>query len=201
MPKLLFARPPQDAIEAGQVRKLAASRHAPGDWIRRAEMIVHSWAGWKTTRIAAELRCHAQTVRERLLRFNAEGIDGLGDRPGAGRKPRLTEDERGTIIAVARSTPPGRPVTVGDRLVAEDLDGDAHWTLDALTAAVQAAGVAVERSQVRRILLREGVRWRHTRSWTTSPDPDFAPKGRRSSRSTPARPRARRSSTSTSSAR
>jgi transposase len=164
-------------------------------------MIVRSWAGWKTTRIAAELRCHAQTVRERLLRFNAEGIDGLGDRPGAGRKPRLTEDERGTIIAVARSTPPGRPVTVGDRLVAEDLDGDAHWTLDALTAAVQAAGVAVERSQVRRILLREGVRWRHTRSWTTSPDPDFAPKGRRSSRSTPTRPRARRSSTSTNWAR
>jgi transposase len=201
MPKLLFARPPQDATEEGQVRKLAASRHAPGDWIRRAQMIAWSWAGWKTTRIAAALRCHPQTVRERLIRFNAEGIDGLGDRPGAGRKPRLTEDERGTIIAVARSTPPGRPVTVGDRLEAEDLDGDAHWTLDALTAAVRAAGVRVARSQVRRILLREGVRWRHTRSWTTSPDPEFAPKGRRSSRSTPARPRARRSSTWTSSAR
>jgi hypothetical protein len=64
-----------------------------------------------------------------------------------------------------------------------------------------AEGVVVARSQVRRILLREGVRWRHTRSWTTSPDPEFAPKGRRSSRSTPARPRARRSSTSTSSGR
>lgn len=201
MPKLLFARPPQDTLEAGQVRKLAASRHAPGDWIRRAQMVAWSWAGWKTTRIAAALRCHPQTVRERLVRFNAEGVDGLGDRPGAGRKPRLTETERGVIIALARSTPPGRPVTVGDRLAAADLDGDAHWTLEALTEAVRAAGVRVARSQVRRILLREGVRWRHTRSWTTSPDPEFAPKGRRSSRSTPAPPRARRSSTSTSSAR
>ena len=201
MPKLLAARLARNEVEERQVRKLAGSRHAPGDWIQRARMVVLSWDGLRVPAIAAELRCHPQTVRERLLRFTAEGVDGLGDRPGAGRKPRLTEAERSTIIALAQSTPPGRPVTVGDRLEAEDLDGDAHWTLDALTAAVRAAGVRVARSQVRRILLKEGVRWRHTRSWTTSPDPEFAPKGRRSSRSTPPRPRARRSSTSTNSAR
>jgi hypothetical protein len=34
----------------------------------------------------------------------------------------------------------------------------------------------VGRSQVRRILLAERVRWRRTRSWATSTDPDFAPK-------------------------
>ena len=201
MPKLLVARPPGDELEERQVRKLAGSRHAPGDWIQRARMVVLSWTGLRVPAIAAELRCHPQTVRERLVRFNAAGLDGLGDRPGAGRKPRLTEAERGTIIAVARSTPPGRPVIQGDLLVAEEVDGDAHWTLDALAAAVRAAGVRVARSQVRRILLKEGVRWRHTRSWTTSPDPEFAPKGRRSSRSAPTRPRARRSSTSTSSGR
>jgi transposase len=201
MPRLLAARPPRDALEAGQVRKLAGSRHAPGDWILRARMVALSWAGLRVPAIAAELRCHPQTVRERLARFNTDGLDGLGDRPGVGRTPRLTEAERGVLIAVARSTPPGRPVIQGDRLLAEDRDGDAHWTLDALTAAVRAEGVVVGRSQVRRLLLREGVRWRRTRSWTTSPDPAFAPNGRRSLRSTPARPRARRSSTSTSSAR
>jgi transposase len=198
---VLVARPPRDEREERQVRKLAGSRHAPGDWIQRARMVALSWAGWRVPAIAAELRCHPQTVRERLVRFNTEGLDGLGDRPGPGRKPRLTEAERGVVMALARSTPPGRPVTVGDRLVAEDLDGDSHWTLDALTEAVRAAGVVVGRSQVRRILLREGVPWRGVRTWTTSPDPEFAPKGRRSSRSTPPRPRARRSSTSTSSAR
>jgi hypothetical protein len=65
MPKLLFARPPRDATDEAQVRRLAASRHAPGDWIRRAQMVERSWAGWKTTRIAAALRCHLQKVRER----------------------------------------------------------------------------------------------------------------------------------------
>ena len=35
MPKLLFARPPQDATdEERQIRKLAGARHAPADWIR-----------------------------------------------------------------------------------------------------------------------------------------------------------------------
>ncbi|HVC80833.1 MAG TPA: hypothetical protein VNL35_10095 [Chloroflexota bacterium] len=45
MPKLLFARPPADATENRQVRRLASSRHAPGDWILRARMIARSWAG------------------------------------------------------------------------------------------------------------------------------------------------------------
>src|SRR5689334_7699146 len=84
------------------------SRHAPGDWIMRAKMIMASWDGERTSAIAAQLGCHMQTVRERLARFNAEGIDGLGDLPGAGRKRRITERERGHIIALARSNPPGR---------------------------------------------------------------------------------------------
>src|SRR3954451_20189735 len=101
MPKLLFARPPVDIVEERQVRKVAGSRHAPGDWILRARMIARSWDGLRTTAIAAELGCHPQTVRERIARFNVEGLGGLGDRPGSGRKPRLTEAERGAIIALA----------------------------------------------------------------------------------------------------
>src|SRR6478736_3016000 len=101
MPKVLCARAAVDAEEERTIRKLAASRHAPGDWIRRARMVARSWAGLRATAIAAELGCHPQTVRERLARFNAEGLGGLGDRPGAGRKRRLTETERGRILALA----------------------------------------------------------------------------------------------------
>jgi transposase len=193
MPKLLHARPPKDPDEERQVRKLAASRHAPGDWIQRARIIAHSWDGLRTTQIADQLGCHPQTVRERLHRFNAEGIDGLGDRPGPGRPRRLTEHQRGRIIALARSQPPGRLHQGGEGLLAPaQPEAPAHWTLDALAQAAQAEGIRVGRSQVRRILLAERVRWRPTRSWTTSTDPDFAPKGRRSSPSTPPRPRRRR---------
>jgi transposase len=193
VPVLLFARPPVDAAEARTIRKLAGARHAPGDWIARARMIAHSWDGLRTTQIARRLGCHPQTVRERLHRFNAEGVDGLGDRPGPGRPRRLTEHDRGRIIALARAQPPGRLHQGGEGLLPPaQPEAPAHWTLDALAAAAQAEGIQVARSQVRRILLAERVRWRPTRSWTTSTDPDFAPKGPRSSPSTPPRPRRRR---------
>src|SRR5215204_2859839 len=100
MPKLLFARAAADAAEERKVRKLAASRHAPADWILRARMVARSWDGLRTIALAAELGCHAQTVRERLARFNAEGLDGLGDRPEPGRQRRLSEAERSLVLAL-----------------------------------------------------------------------------------------------------
>jgi transposase len=155
-------------------------------------MIARSWDGLHTRAIAAELHCHPQTVRKRLTRFNAEGVDGLGDRPGPGRKPRLTEAERSTLLALARSTPPGRPLQWADgTLAAVDRrpKAPAHWSLDRLVTAAGEKGITLRRSQVRRSLLKEGVPWRGTRSWATSRDPDFGPKGRASSSSTPTRRR------------
>jgi transposase len=165
-------------------------------------MITRSWDGARTSQIAAELHCHPQTVRERIKRFNAEGLDGLGDRPGAGRKPRLTEHERSQLIALVKQPPPGRLRRQADgSLHADQPETAPHWTLDTLAQAAQALGIQVQRSQVRRILLAEGVRWRRSRSWAQSSDPEFAAKGPRSSRSTPTRRPARRSSAPMSSGR
>ena len=185
VPKLLRARAPEDTEEERKIHKLAGSRHAPGDWIFRARVVSLSWQGLRTANIAEELGCHPKTVRKRLHRFNAEGLDGLGDLPGAGRKPRITEDERSRIIALVAKDPPGKLLTEpGGGLQAEDETKTAHWTLDTLAGAARGMGVEVGRSQVRRILLHEGVRWRNTRPWAESADPEFAPKGRGSSNST-----------------
>jgi transposase len=186
--RLLRARRPEDAEEERKVCKLAGSRHAPGDWIFRARIISRSWQGLRNAKIAEELGCHPKTVRKRIHRFNDEGIDGLGDRPRTGRRPRLTQPERSRIIALVAKNPPGKLVTepVGV-LRAEDETKAAYWTLDALAEAAREIGIEVGRSQVRRILLRKGARWRNTRPWAQSPDPEFVPKGRGSSNSTPAR--------------
>jgi len=78
---------------------------------------------------------------------------------------------------LARSDPPGRPQrTAGGELRAVDAHAPAQWTLDTLVEAAQAEGIGVRRSQVRRILLAERVRWRRTRSWAQSTDPEFVPK-------------------------
>src|SRR3954469_9647701 len=113
MPKLLFARPPLDAVEERKVRKLAGARHAPADWIRRAQMIALSWDGLRVPAIAAALGCSPKAVRYRLARFAADGLDGLGDRPGVGRKPRIGQAQRSQLIALVASPPPGRLVRDG----------------------------------------------------------------------------------------
>jgi transposase len=201
VPRLLCARRPEDAEEGRKIRKLASSRHAPGDWIFRARIISRSWQGLRNAEIAEELGCHPKTVRERIHRFNAEGIDGLGDRPRTGRRPRFTELERSKIIALVAKNPPGKLLTEPDGVLrAEDETKAAYWTLDALAEAARETGIEIGRSQVRRILLREGVRWRNTRPWAQSSDPEFVPKGRESSNSTPTRRRTPRWSALTSSA-
>ena len=190
VPKILRARPPHDDGEERKVRKLAGARHAPADWSERARIIALSWDGLGVPAIAGQLGCHPKKVRRWLHRFNAAGIDGLGDRPGAGRRRRITEAERSAVIALARSEPPGRLARDGaGELSAEDEDGPAQWTLDALAQAAREAGIAVGRSQARRILLAEKVRWRRTRSWAAGTDPEFAPKGPASWSSTPPRRR------------
>lgn len=198
MPKHVQARAAQNEQEERQVRKLARSHHAPADWKFHAQMLVESWAGKTPREIADELKCHPKTVRVHLARFNREGISGLGMRSGSGRKPRLTERERSRILALVKQPPPGRLERRADEMVARDEQGSAQWSLDALTEAAHAAGIRVERSQIRRIYLREGMRWRHTHSWGTSDDPDFVPKEPRSSPTTRSHQQGRRPSAPTS---
>lgn len=62
MPRLLFARPPADETEQCKVLKLAGARHAPADWIHRAQIIELSWT-----------------------RMRGQGSGAFRDRPGMSR--------------------------------------------------------------------------------------------------------------------
>lgn len=121
------------------------------------------------------------------------GLQGLDDLGGQGRKRRITEEERSRIIALVKTVPPRRLrwEPVGEPW-AFDESGPPEWTLDSLAVAARAEGITAGRSQVRRILLAEGVRRRRTRPLTRSRDPDFFPQEQGSSASAPARPTVRR---------
>ncbi len=200
MPKILRVRAAQDEKEEKQVRKLAGSRHGPADWILHARMVARNWDGERVETIAQALHCNPQTVRRRLHRFDAQGIEGLGDRPKPGRPRRLTIDDESKLIALVSQAPPGRLVTQRDgTMVARDEQGSAQWSLNALAQAAKEAGIRVKRSQIRTILLREGVRWRQTHSWGTPRDKDFVPKEPRSSATIPSHQWARRPSAPTNS--
>lgn len=204
MPALVFARSAVDGDEQARVRKLAAARHAPADWVLRARIVTLSWSGLTVPQIAEQVGCHPRTVRQRLHRFNTDGVQGLGDREGRGRPRRISEHERSQIVALVKTMPPGRLRydPAGETLVqADESCAHAVWTLDALTETANAMGITVSRSQVRRILLADGARWRQVRSWAVSKDPDFVPKGQPSSTCTPVRPRTPRLYASTNSDR
>lgn len=154
MPKILRARAAHDEKEERWVRKMAGSRHGPADWIVHAKIVASSWDGERVEEIAKALDCSPQTVRRRLHRFNAEGIEGLGDRPTAGRPRRLTTEDDSRIIALARSTPPGKFERLSDgSLDARNEQGAAQWSLDTLAQAAKEAGIQVKRSQIQPDLL------------------------------------------------
>ncbi|MEU6497885.1 helix-turn-helix domain-containing protein [Streptomyces sp. NPDC046984] len=181
---------------------LTRALKAPRDLVLRVRIVELSWSGQTVPAIADELRCSPTTVRRWLHRFNRLGLDGLEDLGGQGRKRQITESERSRIIGLVRQPAPGRlTVQADDQLAAADESGPPEWTLDALAAEAQRLAIEVGRSQVRQILLAEGVRWRRTRSWARSKDLDFEGKAPGSSSSTPARPKARRLSARTSSDR
>ena len=181
MPKLRKARAPQDAREEARIRRRARSRLGPRDCLLRARMVTLSWAGQRVPASAAALDGHPQTVRNRLACCDAAGVDGLRDQPRPGRPRRISEAARSQLLRLVATDPPGRLVQHGELgLEATDEALPACWTLDTLTEAAVRAGIAVARSQLRRILLAEQVRWQQPRAWATSLDPEFDPKGRRS---------------------
>jgi hypothetical protein len=61
------------------------------------------------------------------------------------------------VIAKARARPPKPP------------DGEVpptcHWTLDRLQQEVATDGLTIKRSQIRRLLLAEHIKWQTSRTW------------------------------------
>src|SRR3954454_20031803 len=57
-----------------------------------------------------------QTLRDRVHRYNAEGLAGLRDRPRSGRQARLTPGQEGELAAAVEQGPdPDRHPRVGLR--------------------------------------------------------------------------------------
>lgn len=71
-----------------EVEELRAGLRGRWRQALRAVMVVLSLHGLSAAEIAELLACHPATVRRWVIRFNADGVAGLADRPRSGR-PRL----------------------------------------------------------------------------------------------------------------
>ena len=81
------------------------------------------------------------------------------------------------MVAKARGLPP-KPADV-------EVAPTCHWTLDRLQAELAKEGLPIKRSQIRRMLKAEHIKWQKPRTWLESDDPEFAEKRGPSSGSTP----------------
>jgi transposase len=164
-------------VERTKLEQIVRATTAPIRLVDRARIILRSLAGLSVPVIAAQSAVSEKTARHWIKRFNGAGLAGLADAPRTGRPPTYTGDEQSRVIVKARSHLP-RP------------DGAAvpptcHWTLDRLTEELNKEGVPIKRSQIRRLLRAEHIKWQKPRTWLESDDPQFAEKRGPSSGSTP----------------
>jgi transposase len=165
---------PLTAEEATELRRRVASRTLPARAVERARMIWFLHEGGRVPAVARRLGVGADVVRAWLKRFNAEGLDGLRDRPRSGRPATYTPEQAGDVIAASLTKPDGLGLPFGS------------WTLDRLQAYLnEVKGLPIKRSRIDEILLAEGLRWRQQETWFGERvDPAFAEKRGPSSRST-----------------
>src|SRR5215212_4875441 len=131
--------------------------------------------GETTADIAAHVQLDAETVRKRIHRFNAEGLEGLTDKPRSGHPFTYTPEQIAIVIATALT----KPQALGLPFAA--------WTLDRLAAYLhEHKDIPIQRSRIDEILLQEGLRWRKHETWFGERvDPALAEKRCALKRSTP----------------
>ena len=145
---------PVTAEEGMELRRRVASRTLPARVVERARMIRSRHQGERAPAVARRLGVRADVVRTWLKRFNAEGPDGLPDRPRAGRPATDGPEVVGEVIATALTKPDTLGLPFGS------------WTLDRLEAYLnERKGVAIKRSRIDEVLLTEGLRWRTQETW------------------------------------
>lgn len=159
--------------EREELGRIARSRRLGAGRVRRAWIVMHALEGLKVPEICARLGLCGATVRHWLKRFNACGLEGLEEDVRTGRPPTYSAEQRSAVIEAALT----RPADLGLPF--------ASWTLDRLVAHLTGRGIAMRRSRIGEILIREGLRWRQEETWFGARvDPDFAQKRGRSSSST-----------------
>ena len=162
-----------DALSAAQLQELDHAYRTARDArlrIRALMVLLAAERGMVAAEIAAAVRQDEETVRRWLLRYQAEGLNGLSDAPRSGVPPKATRGYREQLLVVVRRRPRslGLPFSLwsGDRLA----DYLAEQT-----------GIRMSRASVYRLLRAGGIHLNRPQHTITSPDPEYALKKRRSS--------------------
>ncbi len=138
---------------------------------RHARVILLSRGGQCNRQIAERVGYTPAWVRQILRRFNDGGLDAITWYPyfcNPGNPRRFVAEIAERIAEVALSP-------------ARQLIGMSVWSLAKLREYLIEQGIidSICLEWLRQILRRQRIRWRHTKTWKESNDPEFWPKYRR----------------------
>ena len=132
---------------------------------RHARIILASTGGMTNRQIAVLADCTPHWVREIIHRFNADGIEGIEWYPYFQVRdgPRKFLAEVVEQIAQVALSPP------------KVLIGMNQWSLAKLREYLVEQKIipAISLEWLRQLLRSRGIRWRHTKTWKESTDPEF----------------------------
>ena len=134
--------------------------------LRRSQILLASAEGLKPSEIRHRLGCAAQSVRNAIRAFHAEGLDCLGAKSHRPRSVRPELD--GAACERLRALLHRSPRDFGKLT--------SLWTLDLAAEVACAEGITarlVSGETIRQALKRLGIGWKRAKTWITSPDPAY----------------------------
>jgi transposase len=148
------------------LKRWARTRTGAVRLAERARLLLWARQGWRVSDLVHMLGLSDPTVRSWIKRFNAHGVAGLKDAPRSGRPPTYTPEQVVEVLAAALTDPKTLGLPFGS------------WTLDRLATYLhEPRGIALKRSRIDELLVREGLRWRTQQTWFGERvDPQFAAK-------------------------
>lgn len=140
-----------DTRSAAELRALA-KREKTTRVARRMLAIANALDGLSRAEAAERAGMERQALRDAVTRYNAEGLEGLRDRPGTGRPPALEEGEFALLAErIYRGPDP-------------EVDGVSAWTLPDLCAWIEERfDKRITPQSLSRLLRREGFSRQKTR--------------------------------------
>jgi transposase len=138
-------------IEAAALRR-RAHRERDGRVVARLFALANVLDGMSREAAARFAGMDRQTLRDWVIRFNAEGVDGLRDQPRSGRPVRMTEGQQATLKAIVlRGPDPER-------------DGVSSWRIvDLCRISEERFGVVYRESGMLRLIKALELSWQKIR--------------------------------------
>ncbi len=150
-------------------RLAAGLRSSDAFVLRRCQILLASARGEWAPKIAQNLGCDDQTVRNAISAFNESGLASLVKGSSAPHKTNrvLDQDQAERLKVLLHQSPRefGKPTSL--------------WTLPLAAEVSFEQGITsykVSHETIRQSLKRLGVGWKRAKNWITSPDPEYARK-------------------------